>query len=194
MWVKKISAFVVAATVSVNTATAQQPFMIADKVSKKAIPFKLEEVRLADNSPFKHAMEKDAAWLLSLDPNRFLHRFRENAGLIPKGEIYGGWESRGVSGHSLGHYLSACAMMYAASGDALFKQKTDYIVKELAECQTARRTGYVGGVPDEDKIFDQVAAGDIRSQGFDLNGGWVPWYTIHKVFGRVGRYLSLYRQ
>lgn len=172
-----------------STAVAQSGFVIKDKVTAGATPFNLDEVRLL-NSPFKHAMEKDEAWLLSLEPDRFLHRFRENAGLKSKGEIYGGWEARGVSGHSLGHYLSACSMMYDATGNARFKQKVDYIVSELAECQSARKTGYVGGIPDEDKIFDEVAAGNIRSQGFDLNGGWVPWYTEHKVLaGLIDAYL-----
>lgn len=159
---------------------SQTGFVVADKVPKKATPFLLSEVRIT-GGPFKRAMDKDAAWLLSLEPDRFLHRFRAHAGLQPKGAMYGGWETQGVSGHSMGHYLSACAMMYAAGGGLLFKSKVDYIVRELADCQQARKTGYVGGIPDEDKIWEEVAAGNIRSQGFDLNGGWVPWYTVHKV-------------
>lgn len=174
---------------NVKYLSAQTGYLVTDQVTKQAVPFALQDVRLL-NSPFKHAMEKDAEWLLSLQPDRFLNRFRKNAGLKPKAEIYGGWEARGVSGHSLGHYLSACSMMYAATGDKRFKQKTNYIIAELAECQQARKTGYVGGIPDEDKIFDEVARGDIRSQGFDLNGGWVPWYTEHKVLaGLVDAYL-----
>ncbi len=167
---------------------AQSAYKIKNKVPAKAVFFPLNDVRLLAG-PFKHAMDKDAEYLLSLEPDRFLHRFRLNAGLQPKGAIYGGWESQGVSGHSLGHYLSACSMMYAASGDKRFKQKTDYIVEELDECQQARKTGYVGAIPREDSIFNEVAAGDIRSQGFDLNGGWVPWYTIHKMLaGLVDAY------
>ena len=45
-----------------------------------------------------------------------------------------------------------------------------------------KRQGYVGGIPNEDKIWAEVSSGDIRSQGFDLNGGWVPWYTLHKLW------------
>ena len=91
--------------------------VVTDKVSKEAQPFPLSDLRLLPGSPFKHAMNKNGEWLLDLSADRLLHRFRLNAGLTPKGEIYGGWESLGVSGHTLGHYLSACAMMYAASGD-----------------------------------------------------------------------------
>lgn len=166
------------------SAPAQQKDIVTAVVQSKAVPYPLQYVRLLE-SPFKNAMQKDADWLLSLKPDRLLSRFRLNAGLKAKDSIYGGWERMGVSGHSLGHYLTACSMMYAASGDARFKEKTDYIINELAECQAARKTGYVGGIPNEDKIFDQVASGDIRSQGFDLNGGWVPWYTTHKVLAGV---------
>ncbi|MDF2192792.1 glycoside hydrolase family 127 protein [Paraflavitalea sp. CAU 1676] len=170
----------VIASLPVERTIAQTGFVVKDKVTEPVSPFLLNDVRVT-GGVLKNAMDKDAAWLLSLEPDRFLHRFRLNAGFQPKGAIYGGWESRGVSGQSMGHYLSACALMYAAGGDQRFKDKVDYIVKELAECQAARKTGYVGSIPDEDKIWNEVAAGNIRSQGFDLNGGWVPWYTLHKV-------------
>ncbi len=165
---------------NVADVNAQNGYVVKDKVEYKALPFQLHQVKLLE-SPFKNAMQNDEAWLLDLEPDRLLSRFREYAGLKPKGEIYGGWESRGVSGHSLGHYLSAVSLMYAASGEEKFKARADYMVKELLECQQAKGTGYIGAIPDGDKIFDEVAAGDIHSQGFDLNGGWVPWYTEHKV-------------
>ena len=66
----------------------------------------------------------------------------------------------------------------------------DYIVDELAKCQAARKTGYVGAIPGEDSIFYKVQRGEIKSGGFDLNGGWSPWYTVHKVMaGLVDAYL-----
>jgi len=155
--------------------------LVAPKIAIKADAFSLKDVRLLDG-PFKEAMELDARYLLDLEPDRLLSRFREYAGLEPKGKIYGGWESRGVSGHILGHYLSACAMMYAASGDDRFLARVNYIVDELAACQQAHGNGYVGGIPDAKRIFAEVAAGDIRTANFGLNGGWVPWYTLHKLF------------
>lgn len=147
----------------------------------KAQAFDLEAVRLLDG-PFKSATARDAEYLLRLEPDRLLAWFRKEAGLEPKGEVYGGWESRGVAGHSLGHYLSACAMMYASTGDTRLRDRVTYVVDELAACQKANGNGYVAAIPNGKEIFKQVAAGDIRSQGFDLNGGWVPWYTMHKVF------------
>lgn len=150
-------------------------------VDIQAYAFNLKDVRLLEGSPFKNAMDKDAAYLLLIKPNRLLHRFYKNAGLAVKGDVYGGWESEGLSGHTLGHYLSACAMMYASTGDKRFKEKVDYIINELAACQKARGTGYVGAIPNEDSIFGKVAKGEIKTGGFDLNGGWSPWYTVHKV-------------
>ncbi|MCA1619983.1 MAG: glycoside hydrolase family 127 protein [Acidobacteria bacterium] len=154
---------------------------VAERVRREARDFDLADVRLLDG-PFKRAMALDAEYLLQLDPDRLLSWFRKEAGLKPKGAVYGGWEAQGIAGHSLGHYLTACSMMYAATGDARFRQRVGYVVDELERCQKANGGGYVAAIPGGKKIFREVAAGDIRSKGFDLNGGWVPWYTMHKLF------------
>ncbi len=151
------------------------------EVSLKALPFEPKDIRLLDG-PFKHAMDLDARFLWSLEPDRLLSWYRKEAGLAPKAEVYGGWESQGIAGHSLGHYLSACARMSQAAGDRRFCDRVAYIVDELAQCQKANGNGYVGALPNGKRIFAEVARGDIRSQGFDLNGGWVPWYNLHKLF------------
>jgi len=151
--------------------------------------FPLSDIKLLAG-PFNDAMQRDVEYLLLIEPDRLLHRFRLFAGLTPKAPIYGGWESETLSGHTLGHYLSACAMYYAATGDQRFKEKTDYVVNELVLCQAARKTGYVGSIPREDSVWNDVSKGNIRSAGFDLNGLWSPWYTLHKVFsGLLDAYL-----
>ncbi len=147
----------------------------------EAQEFRLEDVRLLDG-PFKNAMMRDAAYLLRLDPDRLLSGFRKEAGLKPKAEAYGGWEGMTIAGHSLGHYLSACAMMFASTGDTRFRDRVNYIVDELETVQRANGNGYVAAIPNGKKIFQEVSAGDIRVKPFDLNGGWVPWYTLHKLF------------
>jgi len=145
-----------------------------------AYPFSIKDVRLLDG-PFKEAMKADARYLLVIEPDRLLSEFRAHAGLKPKGEKYGGWESSGLAGHTLGHYLSACSMEYGATGDLRFRDRVNYIVGELAVCQKARSSGYIGAIPREDTVWAEVGAGKIRSHGFDLNGAWSPWYTVHKV-------------
>ncbi|MCC6286637.1 MAG: glycoside hydrolase family 127 protein [Chitinophagaceae bacterium] len=168
-----------------NTAVKVKPV-----VTIKAYAFNLADIRLTGNSPFKNAMQKDAAYLLQLEPDRLLHSFYKNAGLPVKAEVYGGWEKEGVAGHTLGHYLSACAMFYASTGNPEFKRRVDYISAELLRCQQARKTGYVGAIPNEDSIFGKLKRGEIKSGGFDLNGGWSPWYTVHKVIsGLIDAYL-----
>jgi len=164
-----------------DLAGAESKFVVGPKVPIKAHAFSLHDVRLGEG-PFKRAMDLDAKYLLDLEPDRLLSRFRETAGLKPKGKIYGGWESRGLSGHTLGHYVSACSMMYAASGDKRFLERVNYIVDELAECQQAHGNGYVGGIPDAKRIFDEVEAGKLKTANFGLNGGWVPWYNLHKLY------------
>ena len=57
--------------------------------------FDLADVRLLDG-PFKKAMLLDAKYLLRLEPDRLLSWFRKEAGLKPKGEVYGGWEKRAL--------------------------------------------------------------------------------------------------
>jgi DUF1680 family protein len=147
----------------------------------RVLPFDLNQVTLLDG-PFKHATELNIKSLLNYEPDRLLARYRSEAGLKPKAEPYHGWEDATISGHSLGHYLSACALMYRSTGDQRFLDRVNYIVDELAACQEANGNGYVGAIPNGKRIFEEeVAKGDIRSRGFDLNGLWSPWYVYHKM-------------
>ncbi|OQP64302.1 hypothetical protein A3860_20225 [Niastella vici] len=167
----------------------QQPKMkIKPVVPVKAYSFNLQDVQLLDG-PFRTAMEADVRYLQLIEPDRLLCDFREHAGLKAKGERYGGWENSGLAGHTLGHYLSACAMHYGVTHDKQFLDKVNYIVNELAECGP-KRNGYVGAIPKEDSMWAEVEKGNIRSRGFDLNGAWSPWYTVHKIMaGLLDAYL-----
>ena len=152
-----------------------------DVVSFRALPFSLTEVKLLDG-PFLHATELDANTLLNYEPDRLLSKFYSEAGLKPKAEHYMGWENETIAGHSLGHYLSACSMMYQTTGNKRFLERVNYIVAELKKLQDTDRQGYIGAFPKGKKILtEEVAKGNIRSQGFDLNGIWVPFYTEHKM-------------
>ncbi|MEP7324189.1 MAG: beta-L-arabinofuranosidase domain-containing protein [Saprospiraceae bacterium] len=146
-----------------------------------AYSFNLKDVQLSPGSPFYHARSMDSAYLVLINPYRLLTRFYINAGLSPKDSLYGGWENSGLSGHTLGHYLSAASMMYASTGSIVLKNKIDILIHELNAIQIKRKSGYLGGIPLEDSIFAKVQRGQIKSSGFDLNGGWSPWYTVHKI-------------
>jgi hypothetical protein len=145
--------------------------------------FDLSDVRLLD-SPFRQASERNAQYLLKLEPDRLLHNTRKYAGLEPKGALYGGWESRGIAGHTLGHYLTALSQEFAANGDKRFRKRIDYIVTEMAEAQHAYGDGYVGALPPlELETLRALKEGKVASENpFVFEGGaWVPWYTQHKI-------------
>ena len=155
----------------------------ANAVPFAARPLPLSAVRLT-GGPLKRAQELDAAYLLKLEPDRMLAYYRKRAGLAPKAEGYGGWDGDGknLTGHIAGHYLSAVSLMYAATGDARFKERADYLVRELKEVQDKHGNGYLGALEHGEERFAEVAQGNIRSGGFDLNGLWSPWYVLHKTF------------
>ncbi len=153
----------------------------SEVVSFKVLPFELSDIKLLDG-PFHHATELNIQSLLNYEPDRLLAKFRSEAGLKPKAPNYEGWEAMTIAGHSLGHYLSACALMYQTTGNQRFIDRVNYIVAELDTCQQADGEGYIGAFPNGKKILEEeVAKGNIRAQGFDLNGIWVPYYTQHKV-------------
>src|SRR4030042_1534679 len=150
-------------------------------VEFRVLPFEITDVKLLDG-PFKKATELNIKSLLNYESDRMLAKFRSEAGLKPRAPHYEGWEGMTIAGHSLGHYLSACALMYQTTGDQRFLDRVNYIVAELDTCQQADKDGYIGEFPHGKKILtEEVAKGNIRSAGFDLNGIWVPYYTQHKV-------------
>lgn len=155
----------------------------APRTSARA-PAKLSAFDIADveltAGPFLHAQRMTEAYLLKLQPDRLLHNFRVNAGLQPRAPVYGGWESEptwadiNCHGHTLGHYLSACALAWRSTGEKRFKERIDYIAGELAACQAAAGSGLVCAFPKGPAL---VAA---HLRGEPITG--VPWYTLHKVY------------
>jgi uncharacterized protein len=148
-----------------------------------ARPIPLNRVRLT-GGPLAHARDLDGNYLLQLEPDRMLAYYREHAGLPKKAEPYGGWDGggRNLTGHIAGHYLSAVSLMCAATGDARFKERADYIVSEFKVVQDKHGDGYLVALENGRRAFGELQRGVIRSAAFDLNGEWSPWYTLHKTF------------
>lgn len=142
--------------------------------------FDLSAVKLLD-SPFKANQKRESDWILSFPVRRLLHSFRTNAGVYSghEGGYYdleplGGWESLDceLRGHSIGHILSGLALLYASTGEDIYKLKSDSIVTGLAEVQDALgHSGYLSAYPEN--LIDR----NIRGQRV-----WAPWYTLHKIF------------
>jgi DUF1680 family protein len=154
-----------------------------EKRLMRATPIPLDRVRLT-GGPLKRAQDVTRDYLLSLDPDRMMAYYRVRAGLAQKAEPYGGWDGggRNLTGHIAGHHLSAVSLMYASTGDAKFKERADYLVREMGEVQAKNGDGYLGALENLREAFAAVSRGEIRSGGFDLNGLWSPWYTLHKTF------------
>src|SRR6201991_3911486 len=171
---------VVVFAIALVPLNAQQ---IKNVVPDVARPLPLSDVRLT-GGPLKRAQDLDAEYLLKLEPDRMLAYYRKRAGLEPKAQGLTGWDAdgRNLTGHIAGHYLSAVSLMYAATGDVRFKQRADYIVKEIKEAQEKNGDGFAGALEGVREKFKEVSAGNIRSTFFDLNGLWSPWYTLHKTY------------
>ncbi len=162
--------------------------------------FNLEQVTLLD-SPFKTAMDLNTKLLLEYDVDRLLTPFVRQAGLTADSSSkYYNWQnlhpsfsnwglsSWSLEGHVGGHYLSALALAYAAEHDAgkraALKERLDYMLGVLDDCQKAYDKnssglkGFLGGQP-----INQVWTGlyGANLTEFKKYGGWVPFYCEHKV-------------
>lgn len=166
------------------------PLEAAASTAGKVTAVPLQAVRLTP-SMFLDSLLVNRRYLFELEPDRLLHNFLQYAGLPPKGEVYGGWEGDTIAGHTLGHYLSALAKLYAQTGDAQVKQRIDYIVAELARAQAQDADGYVGGLTRKTdageivsgkSVFEAMRAGAVTGSKFNINGSWSPLYTVHKLF------------
>lgn len=166
-----------AKTVSVSGSASVR----REKVLHRVEPFPLAQVRLR-KGPFLDAQSADRRYLHLLSLDRLLHTFRLTAGLPSSAEPLGGWEKPDTEmrGHFGGHYLSACALMYSATGDDELKVKVNTMVSEMARCQKALKNGYLGAVPEEH--FDRLREGRRVI---------CPFYKYHKTMAGL---LEVYAQ
>lgn len=165
----------------ITSAAEAQP--IKNAIPDLARPLPLSSVRVT-GGPLKRAQDLNAEYLLKLEPDRMMAYYRKRAGLEPKSQGYPGWDGdgRNLTGHIAGHYLSGVSLMFAATGDTRFKERADYLLKEMKEVQDKNADGYLGAIEGLREKFAEVAKGNIKSTFFDLNGLWSPWYTLHKTF------------
>jgi len=172
-----LAAAICAATAAVSCASAEEePAPAPGKLT-----FYPSSATELESGPLADRKKVNETFLLeTLNPDALLSKFLTVAGFEAKARPYGGWEARDIAGHSLGHYLSALAMAYAHGGNEKAKERADYIVDELAKCQDKLGTGYVHA--EDEGWLNQLERGQVRAQAFNLNGVWVPFYSIHKVF------------
>ena len=165
--------------------------------------FDLEQVTLLDG-PMKSAMDLNIQMLMQYDTDRLLTPYVRQAGLAntqdasskyyqwltkhPNFKNWGGDANFDLSGHVGGHYLSALALAYAACHDEAvrtqLKQRMDYMLKVMKDCQDAYDKdteglyGFIGGQPINDS-WRALYRGDLSA--ISKNWGWVPFYCQHKI-------------
>ncbi|SNT34443.1 hypothetical protein SAMN05421770_1086 [Granulicella rosea] len=157
----------------VETEPFAAPLTFSRRILKpKVSPFALNEVTL-DAGPLQQARDWNRAYMLRLPNDRLLHNFRVTAGIPSSATPLGGWEAptAELRGHFVGHYLSASAMLHAATGDTAIKQKAGELVAGIGECQKRlKEDGFVAAYPSE--LFVRL---DKREKV------WAPFYTLHKI-------------
>ncbi len=115
-----------------------------------------------------NAYMKEKEYLCSLDMDKLLAGFRETAGLPKRADRYqGGWENEEYSGHTLGHYMVALAQVYAKEKSGEIKERLEYILSELTQCQN--QSGYLFTYDSE--VFGKLEKGEP----------YKVWYTMHKI-------------
>lgn len=191
---RALAAFIIAGGVaggvgaqSVYPGQHRGKLKVADTDPAKVRAFDLKDVRLLPGRVHDN-LRRDSAWMANININRLTHSFKNNAGIFAGLEggyeslkKYGGWESLDcdLRGHTTGHLMSAYGLMYAATGDPLFKLKGDSIVKVLGKVQDVLGSGYVSAFPEE------LINRNLRGEGV-----WAPWYTLHKIMsGLIDQYL-----
>lgn len=194
---RKIQALAAGLILSLTAAHAQSVcpgqhsgrMAVADAVRPSAQSFDLHDVRLLPGR-VRENLERDSAWMVNISVNRLVQSFRNNAGVFAGLEggyeavkKYGGWESLDcdLRGHTTGHLLSAYSLMYAATGEEIFRLKGDSIVAALHEVQDALGdSGYLSAFPE--RLIDRNLKGERV---------WAPWYTLHKIMGGlIDQYLN----
>ena len=170
--------------------------------------FDLEQVTLLDG-PMKTSMYLNIEMLMKYDTDRLLTPFVRQAGLSATSDTsspYYRWEQKhpnfgnwggdagfDLSGHVGGHYVSALALAYAASHDegqrAKMKERLDYMLKVMKDCQDAydKNTeglyGFIGGQPINDS-WKKLYAGDLS--GIQKNPGRNSMPATSLAFRKTG--------
>lgn len=142
----------------------------------------LSGVRLEEGGAFRAAQDRMLAYLLTVNDDQMLYNFRFAAGLDVKGAPeMNGWDAPDsqLRGHTTGHYLSALALCYEATGNEEIARKAAYMTSALRECQDkfsameGFHPGFLSGYSEEQ--FDQL------EQGVRYPEIWAPYYTLHKI-------------
>lgn len=164
-------------------------------------PFRLDQVRLGDGL-MQEKRDRIKGFLDTYDERKFMVLFNNQAGRPNPSGVSppGGWEDGGLlSGHWTGHYMTALSQAYAEKGEETYKTKLDWMVNELAACQSAisarlngsagsgpdaqwipTYAGYLGALPEDTVLRLGPPRWAVYGGNLSTNT-WAPWYTQHKI-------------
>lgn len=149
---------------------------------RKSEFFPLNQVRLLEGTLYYKYQQCMTEYLLGQDDDQMLYNFRVAAGLNTRGaDPMTGWDAADckLKGHTTGHYLSGIALAFAATGNVRFKEKIDYMVKSLKECQDAfeqsgdYHKGFLSAYSEEQF--------DLLEEFTRYPEIWAPYYTLDKI-------------
>ena len=165
----------------------------ADTASGTGVLAGLNDFSMADvtvtDSYYVDVAQKDIDFLKTFNVDKLLARYREIAGLSTRGaSSYAGWETTQIAGHTLGHYLTACAQAYLTapneSDRTWMKNRVQTLIDGLLECQNSTsgrgyQPGFVFGTIINDANNKEYQFDVVEGK---INGShWVPWYNMHKL-------------
>lgn len=166
------------ATVHVLAEDPQAPVDATPKLN----PVPLAHVRLTGDGVLAGNQQRRIEFLRTVNDDQMLIEFRRAAGLDTKGAPdMIGWDAPDalLRGHTTGHYVSALALAYAASGDETIKSKLDYMVDSLAEVQRAF-DGKPGFHPGFLSAYSEFQFNELEKYA-PYPTIWAPYYTLHKI-------------
>lgn len=142
-----------------------------------------KEVKLKGRLEWRR--REDRRYLMSLETENLLLPFYHEAGILRitylPGNLHGGWDSplSMIRGTVCGHWLSAAALLYSETRDAVIKARADEIVREIGRCQEENGGEWCFPIPEKYLLW--------------LKRGkrtWAPQYVCHKVMaGLLDMYL-----
>ena len=151
------------------------------------------EIRILPGNAFYEAQERMHQYLLSMDDDSMLYHFRKASGLDTRGaDSPDGWDAdeSKLKGHTTGHYLSALALCYRATGDEKIREKAVYMVDELGECQRAFQN--IDGIQEGFLSAYSEEQFDLLEEYTPYPKIWAPYYTLHKIIaGLLDCYLYI---
>lgn len=203
---KKVTLTAVIANGSAEYTKNFEVVLLASATLVDLDDYPISAVELTDDYLI-NATDKMDAYLNEFDIDRLTTNLYKTAGIDNGAQSYGGWEGDLISGHTVGHYLSAVSQA-ANRGNEELAEKASQLVSAMRDAQI-KEDGTVTATnnKNEEKVFDvkkgflfasvKVASwaasagepiyGETQFDNIENNKtsiieqAWVPWYTMHKL-------------